>query len=87
MWLYRKIIGNNWEFICVNSSIFSLFGRESPLIVIKYIKCISLYNVLYTVSTQQYVSTVILYVGYSESKYRLRISRAHPRDCHVAHVQ
>ena len=27
------------------------------------------------------------YVGYSESKYRLRISLAHPRDCHFAHVQ
>jgi len=26
-------------------------------------------------------------VGYSESKYRLRISLAHPRDCHFAHVQ
>ena len=29
----------------------------------------------------------ILYVGYSESKYRLRISFARPRDCHFAHVQ
>ena len=28
-----------------------------------------------------------IYVGYSESKYRLRISLAHPRDCHFAHVQ
>jgi len=28
-----------------------------------------------------------MYVGYSESKYRLRISLAHPRDCHFAHVQ
>ena len=28
-----------------------------------------------------------LYVGYSESKYRQRISLAHPRDCHFAHVQ
>jgi len=27
------------------------------------------------------------YVGYSESKYRLRISLPHPRDCHFAHVQ
>jgi hypothetical protein len=27
------------------------------------------------------------YVGYSESKYRLRISLAHPRDCPFAHVQ
>jgi len=27
------------------------------------------------------------YVGYSESKYRLRISLTHPRDCHLAHVQ
>ena len=27
------------------------------------------------------------YVGYSESKYRLRISLAHPRDCHFAHAQ
>ena len=28
-----------------------------------------------------------IYVDYSESKYRLRISLAHPRDCHFAHVQ
>ena len=27
------------------------------------------------------------YVGYSESKYRLRISLTHPRDSHFAHVQ
>ena len=27
------------------------------------------------------------YVGYSESKYRLRIFLAHPPDCHFAHVQ
>jgi len=26
-------------------------------------------------------------VGYSESKYRLRISLAHHRGCHFAHVQ
>jgi len=26
------------------------------------------------------------YVGYSESKYRLCISLAHPRNCHFAHV-
>ena len=28
-----------------------------------------------------------IYVGYSESKYHLRISLTHPRDCHFAHVQ
>jgi len=28
-----------------------------------------------------------MYVGYSESKYRLRMSLAHPPDCHFAHVQ
>ena len=28
-----------------------------------------------------------IYIGYSESKYRLRISLTHPRDCHFAHVQ
>ena len=28
-----------------------------------------------------------IYEGYSESKYRLRISLAHPRDCPFAHVQ
>jgi len=28
-----------------------------------------------------------IYVGYSESKHRLRISLAHPRDCHFTHVQ
>ena len=32
-------------------------------------------------------ATPSLYVGYSESKYRLRISLAHRRDCHFAHVQ
>jgi len=30
---------------------------------------------------------VVSYVGYSESKYRLRISLVHPRDCPFAHVQ
>jgi len=30
---------------------------------------------------------MVMYVGYLESKYRLRISLAHPRDCHFAHVQ
>ena len=29
----------------------------------------------------------LFYVGHSESKYRLRISLAHPPDCHFAHVQ
>jgi len=29
----------------------------------------------------------VKYVGYLESKYHLRISLAHPRDCHFAHVQ
>ena len=28
-----------------------------------------------------------MYVGYSESKYRLCISLVHPRDYHFAHVQ
>jgi len=28
-----------------------------------------------------------IYVGYSESNYRLRISLVHPRDCNFAHVQ
>jgi len=27
------------------------------------------------------------YIGYSESKYRLRISLAHSRNCHFSHVQ
>ena len=31
--------------------------------------------------------SVAFYVGYSERKYRLRISLAHPPDCHFAHVQ
>ena len=30
---------------------------------------------------------VCYYVGYSESKYCLRISLTHPQDCHFAHVQ
>jgi len=33
------------------------------------------------------IALCIKYVGYLESKYRLRISLAHPRDCHFAHVQ
>ena len=33
------------------------------------------------------LAEILSYVGYSESKYRLRISLAHPRDCHFAHVQ
>jgi len=32
-------------------------------------------------------TVTVKYVGYSESKHRLRISLAHPRDCHFAHVQ
>ena len=31
-------------------------------------------------------SVLSLHVGYSESKYRLRISLEHPRDCHFVHV-
>jgi len=27
------------------------------------------------------------YLGYSESKYHLRISLAHPQDCHFANMQ
>jgi len=34
-----------------------------------------------------FVTAALYYVGYSESKYRLRISLAHPQDCHFAHVQ
>jgi len=30
---------------------------------------------------------ILIYAGYSESIYRLRISLAHPRDCHCSHVQ
>jgi len=30
---------------------------------------------------------ILIYIVYSESKYSLRISLAHPRDCHFAHVQ
>ena len=33
------------------------------------------------------VTQSVLYIGYSESKYRLRISLMHPRDCHFVHVQ
>ena len=32
-------------------------------------------------------SNIYKYIGYSESKYRLHISLAHPRDCPFAHVQ
>ena len=34
-----------------------------------------------------YIVIITMYVGYTESKYRLRIALAHPRDCHFAHVQ
>ena len=36
-----------------------------------------------------YIELVVwqFYVGYSESKDRLRISLTHPPDCHFAHVQ
>jgi len=34
-----------------------------------------------------YYTDKCTYVGYSESKYRLCISLAHPRDRHFAHVQ
>ena len=36
---------------------------------------------------EKHPTTLLIYVGYSESKYRLRISLAHPRDRHFAHVQ
>jgi len=34
-----------------------------------------------------YFISFIKYVGYSERKYRLCISLAHPQDCHFVHVQ
>jgi len=37
--------------------------------------------------TYNFPAPMAWYVGYSESKYRLRLSLAHPRDCHFAHVQ
>jgi len=47
-----------------------------------------------TIDIQSYIiwfdmnyAYLMTYAGYSESKYRLRISLAHPRDCHFAHVQ
>jgi len=39
---------------------------------------------MYTVMCWGYFYT---YEGYSESKYRLRISLAHPQVCPFAHVQ
>ena len=45
------------------------------------------YELLPRPSTKISENNSLLYVGYSESKYRLRISLAHPRDCHFAHVQ
>jgi len=41
---------------------------------------------LFVYLTKNKKTTKGKYVGYSESKYRLRIFRAHPRDCHFAHV-
>jgi len=38
-------------------------------------------------STISFIPSSCMYVGYSESKYRLCISLAHPKDCHFAHVQ
>ena len=46
----------------------------------KYKKYIYIYNTINTISNTGYV-------GYAESKYRLRISLVHPRDCYFAHVQ
>jgi len=46
--------------------------------------------VVFTVVNIKYINQhmqTVKYVGYSESKYRLRISLAHPLDCHFAHVQ
>jgi len=38
-------------------------------------------------SPLQDYACLYIYVGYSESKYRLRISLTHPRYCYFAHVQ
>jgi len=53
--------------------LFPEFDAELPL-----------YNFTPTITLN---NPVYIHVGYSESKYRLRISLAHPRDCHFAHVQ
>jgi len=38
-------------------------------------------------TTQIHYTFIHKYVGYSESKNRLRISLAHPLDCYFTHVQ
>jgi len=55
-----------------------------------YLTANSLENLFYTEDKRKGAIPAQLdgkYVGYSESKYRLRISLAHPLDCHIAHVQ
>jgi len=51
--------------------------RERTIPISLYV-CVYIYIYIYI-----YIYT---HVGYSESKYRLRISPAHPRDCHFANV-
>jgi len=41
---------------------------------------------IYFINIKQ-MNKIYIYEGYSESKYSLRISFAHPRDCPFAHVQ
>jgi len=57
-----------------------LYERTS-LLRYTYIACLVLYPI-----EKKSVLECLMYVGYSESKYRLRISLAHPRDCHFEHV-
>ena len=42
-------------------------------------------NEVFSCLLSMFIMTI--YVGYWESKYRLRMSLTHPRDCHFAHVQ
>jgi len=40
-----------------------------------------------TMTTEWVIITDVMYVGYSECKYRLRVSLAHPQDCNFAYVR
>jgi len=52
-----------------------------------YKKLVVTYHIEYKQKTHVDTQYIHIYVCYSENKYLLRISLAHPRDCHFAHVQ
>jgi len=65
-----------------------LHRHQTDIKIVQKIKAIN-YNIisLKRMGFQVFYTKHSIYVGYSESKYCLRISLVHPRDCHFAHVQ